>query len=159
MGSCLKQERASGYLGVVPSSILTSRTNIGRRLMNFDASYAICGFSIKLDVHILLECPLAVQIWEGNNFDPSIWESSKKAVAFAHSYSKKAVAYSGKCSQCGCTTCLSLETSTGGCREGEFRGKGKLEKHTRLWASGQSSGQLRGGCPLTTAVCHAVSIH
>jgi len=43
--------------------------------MNFDASCAICGFSIKSDVHMLLECPLAVQIWEGNSFDPFIWES------------------------------------------------------------------------------------
>lgn len=56
------------------NNILASRPNISRQLGHFDASCKICGFSIELDVDILLECPLAVQIWKGSKFQPATCE-------------------------------------------------------------------------------------
>ncbi|KAJ8431184.1 hypothetical protein Cgig2_010216 [Carnegiea gigantea] len=63
--------RIRPYAWRVCNNVLASRANIIRRLEHFDAS---CGFSIELDVHVLLECPLAVQIWECSKFQPAIWE-------------------------------------------------------------------------------------
>ena len=53
---------------------LPTKANIGKRLPNFRIECEICGCSIELKVHVLLHCPLAARIWEGNNWKHRLWD-------------------------------------------------------------------------------------
>ncbi|KAJ8450416.1 hypothetical protein Cgig2_002101 [Carnegiea gigantea] len=51
------------------TGILPSALAISRRIPNFSMSYRICGHVEESDIHALLECPIASQIWQDSDFD------------------------------------------------------------------------------------------
>jgi len=55
--------------------------NLARRIQSFDFQCSICGDSADTDIHILLHCPLAFQVWMGSDFPQELWESNFPSVA------------------------------------------------------------------------------
>jgi len=49
------------------SGALPMKENIARRVPEFNVNYGICGHFLDFEAHILLQCPLALQIWEGRS--------------------------------------------------------------------------------------------
>ncbi|KAJ8452108.1 hypothetical protein Cgig2_016689 [Carnegiea gigantea] len=52
---------------------LPTRENTAKRIHGFNMSCTICGHYIESDVHILLQCPLTVQVWEGSSTAKCLW--------------------------------------------------------------------------------------
>ncbi|KAJ8427152.1 hypothetical protein Cgig2_017243 [Carnegiea gigantea] len=57
---------------------LPSRLNIAKRVPSFGMSCATCAAAEESDVHVLLECPLAVAIWESSPVERRFWDVKVK---------------------------------------------------------------------------------
>ncbi|KAJ8422343.1 hypothetical protein Cgig2_006313 [Carnegiea gigantea] len=55
---------------------LPTKDNIAKRISTIDTECAICGHILEMDVHVLLQCPLATQVWEGSPFRNYFWNRS-----------------------------------------------------------------------------------
>lgn len=55
------------------SGILPTRLNIAHRVPVVDTKCVVCGACEESNVHALLECPLAIAIWEGSGIDHRFW--------------------------------------------------------------------------------------
>ncbi|KAJ8424700.1 hypothetical protein Cgig2_018507 [Carnegiea gigantea] len=58
--------------------VLPCGGNIAKRLTLSDMRCSICGFVEESDIHALLECSLAAQIWESSCFDQDYVEAAGK---------------------------------------------------------------------------------
>ncbi|KAJ8444225.1 LOW QUALITY PROTEIN: hypothetical protein Cgig2_028106 [Carnegiea gigantea] len=61
-------------------STLPTRPNLGRRLPNFSMSCGVCGAMEESDLHSLLYCPMAMEIWSSSDFDTKLWEGEFPSV-------------------------------------------------------------------------------
>lgn len=52
---------------------LPTALNISSRIPGFSMAYGVCGHPEEMDTHALLECPIALPIWEGSGLDPNLW--------------------------------------------------------------------------------------
>ncbi|KAJ8449836.1 hypothetical protein Cgig2_001492 [Carnegiea gigantea] len=57
----------------VSRGILSSNGNLAKRVSSFNMACAMCGHPKESDTHAVLECPLAISIWEGSDFEPTFW--------------------------------------------------------------------------------------
>ena len=49
--------------------ILLTNSNLARCMPSWNMNCSICGHHEESDMHALLECPLAVQVWEGSQWN------------------------------------------------------------------------------------------
>lgn len=52
----------------VGAQALASKASIGRRIQNFCMGCDVCGAVEESDIHVLFECPLAVEVWRASEF-------------------------------------------------------------------------------------------
>jgi len=52
---------------------IPTKENLARRISGFNTGCAICGHYLKFEVHILLQCPLVLQVWSESIVDSSYW--------------------------------------------------------------------------------------
>lgn len=60
---------------------LATKANIAKTNPIFGMSCDICGALEDSDTHALFECPLAVEIWRGSDFEQHLWWSSSHSAA------------------------------------------------------------------------------
>ncbi|KAJ8440477.1 hypothetical protein Cgig2_013636 [Carnegiea gigantea] len=61
-------------------SALPTRAHLSRRLPNFSTACGVCEALEESDLHSLLHCPLAQEIWSGSDFDAKLWNGDFSSV-------------------------------------------------------------------------------
>ena len=52
---------------------LPTRGNIARRIQGMDVRCPLCDFRVESEMHILFECPAAVEVWQCSPFEFDLW--------------------------------------------------------------------------------------
>jgi len=52
---------------------IPTKENFAKRILSFNMGCAVCSHYLESEVHILLQCPLALQVWGRSTMDNNHW--------------------------------------------------------------------------------------